>query len=174
MVLRPAKPEKDVHSFPVEDSTAFGVVRAAFRSAIDTRTCLECPLCMQTTKLYRRSIHKEMVKALVKLYHASLTNNDGWVNVKEFYGPGLSGDYAKLKFWGLIEPHDVRTAILNASGHWRITKAGKDFVIGKLSVPKYALVFNNTFYGHDGSLVTIQQCFGKKFDYRSQVWDQNS
>jgi len=112
-----------------------------------------------------------MIKALVKLYHASLTNNDGWVNIHEIYGPGLSGDYAKLRFWGLIEAHDVRTIIVNASGYWKITKDGKDFVTGKTSVQKYALVYNNQCLGMDGPLVTIQQCFGKKFDYRQQVWD---
>lgn len=158
-------------TFPVADNASFAVIRAAFQSAIDTRTCLECPLCSQTVKLYKRTIHGKMVEFLVRLYHVSNTNNNGWVNVEELYGPGLSGDYAKLKFWDLIEPHDVRTIERNASGHWRITKKGKAWVEGSITLPKYAYVFNNQCFGLNGPQMTIQQCYGKPFDYRSQVWD---
>lgn len=157
--------------FPVDDDASFSVARAAFQSAIDTRTCLECPMCSQAVKLYKRTIHGKMVEFLVRLYHESMTNNDGWVNVTKLYGPGLSGDYAKLKFWGLIEAHDVRSSEANASGNWRITALGKKFVTGEAWVQKYALVFNNQCYGLNGPMVTIQECYGKTFDYMQQVWD---
>ena len=98
---------------------------------------------------------------------AYVTDNGGWIPVSEIYARGAAGDYAILRYWSLVESADARGAVKNASGFWRLTDRGKRFAEGQLRLPKYALVFDNNVLGHEGALVTIHECLGKRFSYVS-------
>ena len=126
---------------------------------------LMCPLCDQRMQRYKRSINRKMVDALFRLYKKNLLEDGRWVPVQEIYTKGSSGDYAKLRFWGLTEAIDKRHAFKNSVGYWRITVLGKLFAEGKTTIAKYAIVYNNKFVGFQGDLINVASCFGENFNY---------
>lgn len=127
---------------------------------------VRCPCCDQVNKVYKRTIHAAMVVQLIRLYRATANHSSGWVPVGEIYGSGGSGDYAKLRFWGIIEASDHRTVTENSSGLWRITPLGEDFVLNRTPVPKHVYVHNNEKIGEDDTtLVTARDALRGRFDY---------
>ena len=152
---------------------AVGLLRKKLFARMEEGFPVECPCCQQTGKIYKRSISTTMVRQLIIISKASRSkwaDHENWVDVKQFYLPGASGDYAKLRFWGLIEPQSVRTNRKNASGWWRITDLGRSFVKGALTVCKYVYVYNNRLYevegvDSEGPFIFIGKALGEKFDY---------
>jgi hypothetical protein len=127
---------------------------------------VRCPYCRQTAKVYRRTIHAGMAAQLIRIYKAGLIKLDGWVSVDEIYSHGTSGDYAKLRFWGIIEPKDQRGPDDNASGYWRVTPKGGEFVNAKIRVPTHVLVYNNECIGVDNTVqMDIRVALGTQFSY---------
>ena len=61
-----------------------------------------CPCCGQYVKLYKRSITATMAWTLLRMYRSSLLD---WVHVPTLLRARgrLSGDHAKLAYWGLIQ-----------------------------------------------------------------------
>ena len=120
-----------------------------------------CPCCTQLVKLYGYKINVGMVVVLIKMYKFG----------KEWVHPLIdlktnNGDYAKLRFWGLVEPKSKEpTEDKKASGYWRITEEGKKFVEGNKLVKEKAFLFNNKCYGFKGKEITIIEALGKKFSY---------
>jgi hypothetical protein len=127
-----------------------------------------CPCCEQTAKVYRRALHAEMARLLIKLFWLGGGALREWVHVQKLYTRGSSGDYAKLRFWGLVEPSDHRTQEQNAAGHWRVTERGVDFVLGRISVQSHVLVYNNQKVDDDHEArITITDALGDRFDYQA-------
>ena len=126
---------------------------------------LLCPLCDQRMQRYKRSINKKMVETLFKLYKKNLLEDGRWVPVQEIYTKGSSGDYAKLRHWGLIEAMDKRSAYKNSVGYWRITALGKLFAEGNVKVAKFAVLYDNQCVGFEGDQVNVAQCHGENFSY---------
>lgn len=155
----------------IDAQAPFEVVREAFWQRVGEAKgrgySHDCPCCGQHAKIYKRTIHAGMAAALIRMYQMNVTDNGGWIPVSEIYARGAAGDYAKLRYWSLVESADARGAVKNASGFWRLTDRGKRFVEGQLRLPKYALVFDNNVLGHEGALVTIHECLGKRFSYVS-------
>lgn len=114
-----------------------------------------CPCCDQTVKVYKRAINKGMVTDLVSLYKKSITD---FVHITEFTTPHSSREIGTLKLWGLVERMPVDTTNKRTSGMYKITEHGIQFVAGKRSVPKYALMYNSECLGHEGDQVFIQDC----------------
>jgi hypothetical protein len=128
---------------------------------------VRCPCCDQNAKVYRRTIHAGMAAQLIRIYKAGLNAPDGWVSVDEIYSHGASGDYAKLRFWGLVESKDKRGPDDNASGYWRVTPRGDDFVNERISVPAHVLVYNNEKLGVDSAeTIRIRDALGTQFSYQ--------
>jgi hypothetical protein len=132
---------------------------------------VECPCCHQFAKRYRRRMNSTIARWLIAFYKA-YKDEDGWVHVADAaivlgMGPSArSGDYGKARFWGLIEefPHNDDPK-KKTTGMWRLTKRGKSFVRGKITVKSYALVFNNECKALEGDQMTIQDALGAKFNY---------
>lgn len=140
--------------------------RFQLREQLKTGESVTCPCCQQTAKVYKRTIHSGMAMQIIRIWKAGRSRAGGWVPVDEIYAHGSSGDYAKLRFWGLVEAEDARSATANASGHWRVTDLGIDFVLGKLAVARYVHVYNNEVVAKTRSeTLTIQQALGSKFNY---------
>ena len=125
-----------------------------------------CGACGQFVKLYRRSINAGMAAALIRIYRASQDSPStaGWVDIREI--PNVrGGDYAKLRFWGLLEqaPKGDGTA-----GLWRPTVEGGQFVGCERRVGKYVHVYNGSPVQIDaeaGPYVSITDALGARFDY---------
>jgi len=127
-----------------------------------------CPCCERFIKLYRRPLSASMARYLIVLAKKSGTGNP-WLHVEtDFRDVSIPsrGDYAKLRYWGLIEPkpgvseHGART-----NGYWRITDQGRDFVAGNTLVPSHVLLLNNRIVGYSDKSVTIRDALGSAFSY---------
>ena len=117
---------------------------------------VKCPCCKNLTKKYPRSINYRMVQALERLSVAGengLTPNE----LYHYDGKKAGGDPHKLRFWGLT----IATQS-GAEKRWHITDKGRTFLLGELSVPKYAYIVNNEAVGYSIELMNVKDC--KAFD----------
>jgi|ERR1700679_3642900 len=118
-----------------------------------------CPCCNRFTKTYKRKLNSGMALSLITLYKR-FGRNPVRIN-KELSrgGMGLAGEYAKLRYWGLLEKTED-------TGRWRVTETGEAFVLNQISVPKHVLLRNRKFLGLTGVLITVETALGDKFSYR--------
>ena len=124
---------------------------------------VECPCCGQLAKVYRRKLYSSMAYALITIYGAK-GDGEGWLHVPSLLnGKGSvsrGGDFAKLVYWGLLEPHK------EGKGYYRITARGRDFVECRCAVPAAVFVFDGELLNHDvEQMVTINEALGTKFNY---------
>lgn len=132
--------------------------RAWLRGRIDAGE--RCPCCTQFAKVYRRKIYGTMARTLIRMWRKGGTTE--WVDmtaVDRGHGNRGGGDDAKLRYWGLIEPHPEHEAL------WRVTPAGEQWVLGNTTVPCYARIYDGRCLSLVGDPVTIRQALGKRFDY---------
>jgi len=133
-----------------------------------------CPCCTQFTKVYRRKIHASMAHALIMMYRIdqTLPRDAKWIQIAEVLAHRQVADAAKLKHWGLIEEEQaIREDGSGRTGWWQLTDLGRRFVRGNALVNKYVLIFDGRKLTDKpqeemGGPVTIQECLGKKFNYR--------
>lgn len=127
-----------------------------------------CPCCNQFVRIYRRTITSTMARMLITGYHKYGVGK--WFHVRELLGQNDSGpgDFPKLESWGLIErkAHVQGEDGKRASGMWRITQKGSDFIHNKCEVPMYVLIYNAVTLGFEGENLRIHHALGKKYDYR--------
>jgi hypothetical protein len=116
----------------------------------------KCPCCDQTVKMYNFKLSKGMALVLVKMY--KLRHGDWLHPVKDLNTP--SGDYAKLRHWGLI----TRSVDPDKKGLWRITEQGEFFIGGDMKVQEKIRLYNGKFYGCIGEWITIKQALTNKFN----------
>lgn len=136
------------------------------------RGCI-CPTCGQGCKLYKRKINSTMALALVLIYqHFRLHPRDQWLHVPAFLvkvkhdSTIAGGDAAKLRYWGVIEARPgERNDGSDRVGHYRITDVGRQFVEGKIAVPRYIYLYNQGLLRLSEEMTTIQQALGDKFSY---------
>jgi hypothetical protein len=83
------------------------------------------------------------------------------------------GDFAKLRYWGLVNESDEQRPDGGRAGWWRVTDLGARFVAEDAIVRKYVYVFDGrpvlgpgrvTF---DGPYISIRTALGKRFDYNA-------
>jgi hypothetical protein len=126
------------------------------------RNCGECGRMM---KVYQRRLSAPMAKGLIKLHflHRRHPDEKGF-HISEIFRD--RGDFAKLRFWGLIQELPNTETTKKSSGVWRITTEGKLFVTQNVWVPLYVtLRWGNEHVGFAGPRVKINETLGKKFDY---------
>lgn len=131
---------------------------------------VDCPCCSQRVKLYRRNITSSMAAGLIVLYKHKTEDPNGWVHIPSLVKQNhlLTGDFAKLKYWGLIVPKDeIRDDGSNRNGYYKITTDGRLFVEGRLQVEKYKFIFNKKVYdtGEVQELIDIHAALKNKFNY---------
>jgi hypothetical protein len=131
-----------------------------------------CPCCGQDVVRYDRQIYKTIAKQLISLYRLN-QGKPGFYHVRTIAanmpkgGPKvIGGDFAKLRYWGLIEQGDNDDPDKRSSGTWRITAKGIDFVEKRITIPKFAYTYNKKCVGMGGPQVSILDCLRKdKFKY---------
>lgn len=129
---------------------------------IKSQDGVHCPCCSQYVRVYSRSMYAEMARWLVLLVREHERTGD-WVHAADTGARG--GDYAKLKAWKLVEQDINVDTNKAASGRWRPTREGIDFVHGRTKVRKKALFFDAKVMGFEGPEVSIIDALGKKFNY---------
>ncbi len=131
-----------------------------------------CVVCGQFAKVYRRALRGALAVSLIRMYQF-FKRNPGveWLEDTPGYlrsvGANATNDAALLRHWNLIEARPgVRDDSSTRTGVFRLTPEGKGFVIGVLKVKRFALIYNQTFLGLDGELISIHEALGTHFNYR--------
>jgi len=123
----------------------------------------DCPVCGQFVKVYRRTINKAMARQLSQAYRKFGVGQE--FHISDVF-PGGGGDFAKLRYWGLITEIENSDHNKKSSGKWYVTFSGAAFLKGTASVSKYVLIYNGKFLDFEGlAPITFKECLGKDFDY---------
>lgn len=127
-----------------------------------------CPCCKQIAREYKRTIHAAMAQKLIQFWR---TYGTAWgertplmLRGREGAADG-GGDFAKLRYWQLVEESDEERPDGGRAGWWRVTQLGDQFVQNKLAVHRYAYVFDGKLRRLEGPLYSIERCLGKRFNY---------
>lgn len=115
---------------------------------------VKCPCCGQLSKVYQRSISASMVKTLKYFYI------EGPENFHHYSKVSKGSDYIVLSYFGLIESGENLDRGKKASGFWRITKTGINFLFYDLKIPQYVLVYNKECLGTAGPFIGVRDCVG--------------
>lgn len=165
-----AKGIKDLVSEYSDPKKAISLVSLNVLSKHNMKKGGTCPVCTQNVKMYEKKIDSHMAYYLIQIYKMTINYPDKqYFHVQDDLNVPMkvSGSWAKLRWWGLIEEQEKSENISNkrTSGMWRITDAGKKFVEHKSKVIQYVKLFNGKFYGESGDQVNISQCLNQKFNY---------
>lgn len=134
---------------------------------------IKCPCCGQMVKKYTRPLHYSMIICLIKLYKLVQARQD-YYHVNDFGADSTNGgDFAKLKYWGLIveKPKDPQNKISRTSGFWTVTVKGKSFLLNRTTVARAIFIYNKKKIGESEQQVTAQEALGKKFNYSDLMGD---
>lgn len=135
-----------------------------------------CTACGQSVTVYQRGISAVVARALIRLYLLDRARPEKpWHHVKEIFRD--RGDWAKLKFFGLIEEAENVDARKRTSGYWRITPFGRAFAAAQVGIPKYALVGpGSALVGFVGPQVTVKDCveYRHQFCYADLIHPESS
>jgi len=115
-----------------------------------------CPCCNQFVKLYKRSLSKSSAYVLLliaRYYRRVEVRSDDWLHVPSYIAEvavgnprraaAVRGDWAKMKFWGLIEEKPgTRDDGSPRVGYWRLTPLGRQFVNREVKVPSHIYIYN--------------------------------
>lgn len=139
---------------------ATGVLRARLQAKLPDGC--RCPVCDQFAKTYKRKLNSGMALGLLVLYRESgfeYAHVERLIKPILTAPPSIRGDFAKLRYWGLVEKHPEQ------AGHWRVTGKGRAFVRCEISVPKHVLIYNDECLGFGDEETTIRGALGDRFDY---------
>lgn len=124
---------------------------------------VRCPVCDQWAQEYHRTINSGMARAIIEMYRVAGAGS--W-----FYKPDVlrgfgaaARDEALLRWWGLIEEESAVRPDGGRAGWWRITPKGEMFVLGEITVPKYAVLYANKLLRYEGERIDIHDALGQHF-----------
>lgn len=137
------------------------------------RDGVTCPTCGQFCKVYRRKLNSTMALALVLIYRFFQNNPAAdWLHVASFLvqvkrdSSIAGGDVVKLRYWGLLErASGERSDGSDRVGRYKITDVGKQFVEGKIAVPRYVYLYNQLLLRLSEEMTTIRDALGDRFQY---------
>lgn len=121
-----------------------------------------CPACTQVAKVYRRPLHASMAAQLLRFYRYVGTD---WGRRPQLFSGRAEGDFAKLRYWDLIEEAAEERLDGGRAGWWRITPRGEAFTLGVARVHRYAIVYDARKLRLEGPMVNVVDCLGKRFHY---------
>lgn len=152
-------PRWDEQAFTLPGTQVFDqvcVVTFATARAATTNKGGSCPCCGQHVQVYRRKVYKLMAKCLIWLVGEYMARGGEWISLKS--GPRFrGGDNAKLLYWHLAVRHPEQDDL------YKPTQLGVDFVARKVSIPKYAYVYDGRVQGFSPERVCIDECLEGDF-----------
>jgi hypothetical protein len=137
---------------------------------------VRCPCCGAMVEVRERPLTTVNAQglALACRYLDDVAGSDGWLALGEFFaelhrrgaieGKASGGDYAKLRFFGLIEPERAprpgqrRTG----GGRWGVTALARAFVRGEATVPANVRICMNEMVGQSERRVSLADVLGPK------------
>ena len=128
---------------------------------------VKCPLCDRLSKIYKRSISKNMCDFLISLIKGTQDPaicRNGWIHHKNTTYD--SRDYPWVAQWGLAETQFDEEKKKRTSGMWRPTELGIKFAKGEIKVPKYIFTYNGKVTKVSDEMVSFTQAYqNNKFNY---------
>ena len=124
------------------------------RKIIDTGKNIECfcPCCNKKMVVKKIVFSRNFATYLKGFSDRAKTHLDEWVSNREVdeMGGRQNGDYANLRFWGLIENSGV------GRGNWRLTKKGRDFIEGTITIKNRITLLNGVPISQGGETITFE------------------
>lgn len=130
---------------------------------------VQCPCCGQLVRRWKHSLNTSLARTLIEMHKIRVKENREFVHImREIH---LTTMYGILAYWKLIEPreHFITDDHKKASGEWRLTEKGTDFVQMGVLLPKYVYIFNDKIDGFSEEQTNIKGCLGKKFNYEELI-----
>lgn len=119
---------------------------------------VDCPVCGQLAKVYKRKLTESMVRVLYELGARNRGWDDWpkseWVHINAEI-PQRARDFSTTAFFKLAEEELSRRPDGGRAGYWRITDEGVHFLKGEIGVAKYALIYDGEVLGYEGKTVTV-------------------
>lgn len=128
---------------------------------------MNCPLCGQFCKLYKRKLNSGMAAGLVWLVKEYEETND-WVNIPTRAPRFIlrtGGQFSLLGHWNLIIQKQNEEESTRCSGLWMPTRLGIDFVRQQADVPSHVFLYNNEVLGFSNERIGIIQALRSHFNY---------
>lgn len=126
---------------------------------------MSCPCCGQFAKAYKRRVRGNHVRFLFDVVRHS-TEEQPWVHYTKCQYAGR--DYAYLRHYGLAE-------VKEREGLWKLTDTGGRFLVGKVTIPEWILVFNNAVVAQADEQVGVRDCLASAgFDYDELMYGEGS
>jgi hypothetical protein len=108
-----------------------------------------------------------MAEALVHFYRRTVRDGEEWISVRDLPRRNRTHETAQLRWWNLIEEEKVVRPDSGHAGIWRLTRDGRAFLEGRITVHKYAMVFIKGEVQYlTGPQVTLADCLKEPFDLR--------
>ena len=129
----------------------------------------KCPCCRRWGKINGYQINSTQVRGMI--WMLKNFRKSEWVDLGKAPKWVLrSKSMATLHHWGLLEAKPkADDEDKRASGLWRLTPRGHDFIRRRTTMPKYAFVFDNRLIKVSKEQVDVVQTLGKKFSYEESM-----
>ncbi|MGR3221203.1 MAG: hypothetical protein ACUZ8H_15520 [Candidatus Anammoxibacter sp.] len=126
-----------------------------------------CPCCGQFVKVYKRTINAAMALELATAYKRFGTYKAFHRSeLKDILKSTGGGDFAKLRYWGLITELVDDNPKKKNSGRWVVTNRGEQF-LGGAALYKYCLIYNGGLLDFDeDEVVYFKDCIANDFDFQ--------
>jgi len=149
------------------DDDLVACLRAQVRTLRKTAKGGVCPVCDQYVKEYPRMIDGQSAYLLIRLVLAWQREPRPYSihELPYIQGRRGGGDFAKLRYWGLIVGEENEETRKRASGIWSPTAQGIAFVMREARVPKRCYVYNGKPDSFSSDTVEVVECLGERFDY---------
>ena len=159
-------PYAGVSGFGGANIDALASARQYVNQGKRTKDGVRCPCCEQFCKVYVRLITSTMARWLIELVRRH-ARHSRWYSASEDWSVAItrgSGDFAKLRWWGLIEEGTG-----DDEGRWKPTIDGIDFAYNRSVVTSHVLLYNDSLQGFQGDEIGIEVALGNKFSY-AELW----
>lgn len=138
---------------------------------------VDCPACDRIVKIYKYTMNAGMCLALITMYKLDKSKeNEVWFHLqKEFaekYGLNANAlHYSLMKWWGLLIPQPNNDPNRKGTGYWCLTDKGKQFIEGRIRLPKKVHIYDNRNVGWSEETTNIKEALKEKFDYAELMGD---
>lgn len=138
---------KAVDTVTTTEWDMFDDVRAKFKARLRDGKALICPCCDTHAMIAKHKVTPTMAHQLTMLgnngpmthHELQLGNNGRWRL------------YSLLRFWGLVGKNEM--------GEWYLTDCGRQFVAGKVRIPKHVFIYDNKAIGFSDEQRTFSECY---------------
>ncbi len=123
-----------------------------------------CECCGRYAQMYKRKITSTMAKQLLEFVRAGGAKQ--YIHTAKVVSDRSgAGDFAKLRYWGLIMPLENDNPAKKTSGYWTLTHEGRSFIKGLWAVAEYIFVYDDEVIGRSDKVAFFHDCLKQHFNY---------